>query len=107
MNVEMYTDTLIGRCKSLMGNRYAQVYATPFHWVAVFPMETKADAHYSLDTLFQRVGVPHVIIPDNAKELTAGHFKKKALRVGAAIHPIKDLHQPIKVSVCISTFNLG
>jgi hypothetical protein len=28
-----------------------------------------------------------VIIPDNAKELTEGMFKKKALRFGADIHP--------------------
>jgi hypothetical protein len=76
-----------------MGNRYAQVFATPFHWVAVYPMETKADAHYTLDTLFQKVGVPRVIIPDNAKELTAGHFKKKVLRVGTSIHPI-EAHTP-------------
>ena len=61
------TCSLVSTCKSLMGNYYAQVYATPFHWVAVYPMETKAaDVHYSLDTLFQRVGVPRIIIPDNS-----------------------------------------
>ena len=93
LNVEIYTITLIGWYKSLMGNHYTQVHITPFHWVAVYPMETKADAHYSLDTLFQKIGVPCVIIPDNAKELTTGHFKKKALRVGAGIHPI-EAHTP-------------
>ena len=93
LNVEMYTDTLIGRCKSLLGNTVAQVYATPFHWVAVEPMKSKSEAHYSLDNLFRKVGVPRVIIPDNAKELTEGMFKKKALRVGAAIHPI-EAHTP-------------
>ena len=93
LNVEMYTDTLVGRCKSLMGNNYAQVYVTPFHWIAVDPMEKKSDAHYTLDALFKRVGVPRVIIPDNAKELTEGWFRKKALRVGAAIHPI-EAHTP-------------
>ena len=93
LNVEMYTDTLVGKCKSLMGNKYAQVYVTPFHWISVEPMEKKSDAHYTLDNLFKRVGVPRVIIPDNAKELTEGWFKKKALRVGAAIHPI-EAHTP-------------
>ena len=72
-----------------MGNCYIQVYAAPFHWVAVHPMETKADAHYSLGTLFPKVGVPRVIIPNNVQELTAGHFKKKAVRDGVAIHPIE------------------
>ena len=88
LNVEMYTDTLIGRCTSLSGNKYAQVYATPFHWVCVDPIPLKSDAHLTLETLFRRVGVPRVIIPDNAKELTEGLFKKKALRAGAAILPI-------------------
>jgi hypothetical protein len=49
LNVEMYTDTLIGRCKSLSGNRYVQVYATPFHWVTVLPMPLKSEAHLTLD----------------------------------------------------------
>jgi hypothetical protein len=56
-------------------------------------MKSKSEAHYSLDNLFRKVGVPRVIIPDNAKELTEGMFKKKALQVGAAIHPI-EAHTP-------------
>jgi Reverse transcriptase (RNA-dependent DNA polymerase) len=93
LNVEMYTDTLIGKTKSLQGNQYAQVFATPFHWVAVIPMEKKSQAHYTLDTLFQKVGVPRVMIPDNAKELTEGHFKKKVQRASARLHPIEP-HTP-------------
>jgi hypothetical protein len=89
MNAEMYTDILIGRCKSLSGNRYAQVYATPFHWVTVIPIPLKSDAHLTLNELFRKVGVPRVIIPDNAKELTEGDFKKKALRAGLAILPVE------------------
>jgi hypothetical protein len=79
----MYTDILIGRTKSLLGNNVPQVYATPFHWVAVCPMESRSDAHYTLDTLFRRVGVPRVMIPDIAKEMTEGHFKKKVLRASS------------------------
>jgi hypothetical protein len=89
LNVEMYTDILIGRTKSLLGNNIAQVYATPFHWVAVYLMESRSDAHYTLDTLFRRVGLPRVMMPGIAKEMTEGHFKKKVLRAGAALHPIE------------------
>jgi hypothetical protein len=89
LNVEMYTDILMGRTKSLLGNTVAQVYATPFHWVAVYPMAARSDAHYTLDTLFRRVGVPRVMVPDIAKEMTEGNFKRKVLRVGAALHPIE------------------
>jgi hypothetical protein len=89
LNVEMYMDTLIGRCKSLSGNKNAQVYATPFHWVTVIPIPLKSNAHLTLDEMFRKVGVPRVIIPDNAKELTEGDFKKKALLAGAAILPVE------------------
>jgi Reverse transcriptase (RNA-dependent DNA polymerase) len=89
LNVEMYTDTLIGRSKSFQGNSYAQVYATPFHWVAVIPMAKKSEAHYTLDTLFRKVGVPRVMIPDNAKELTEGWFKRKVQRASSTLHPIE------------------
>ena len=43
-------------------------------------MAKKSEAHYNLDNLFRRVGVPTAIIPDNAPELThGGDFRKKAL----------------------------
>ena len=93
LNVEMYTDTLIGKTKSFQGNSYAQVYATPFHWVAVIPMAKKSEAHYTLDTLFRKVGVPRVMIPDNAKELTEGWFKRKVQRASSTLHPIEP-HTP-------------
>jgi hypothetical protein len=44
---------------------------------------------YTLDTLLRRVGVPRVMIPDIAKEMTEGHFKRKVLRARAALHPIE------------------
>jgi hypothetical protein len=53
---KMHADTLIGKSKSLMGNHYAQVYVTPFHWMTVEPIVERKDAHYTLDTLFKSVG---------------------------------------------------
>ena len=89
LDVEMYCDILEGRSVSLLGNRYAAVYCTPFHWIAVDPIKEKSDAHKTLDTLFRSVGVPRVIIPDDAAELTKGEFKRKADRAQALIHPIE------------------
>ena len=86
---EVYTDTLIGKCKSLRGNNVAQIYATPFHYVRAFPLKSKKDAHESLDDFFHQVGVPQVIIPDNAKELTQSDFKKKCRKAQCPIHPIE------------------
>ena len=93
LNVEMYVDILIGRTTSLMGNKYAAVYCTPFHWMTVDPIKKRSDVHQTLDTLFRRVGIPKVLIPDNAQELTQGEFRRKALKAQAAIHPI-EAHTP-------------
>ena len=89
LDVEMYCDTLEGRCKSLLGNRYAAVYCTPYHWISVDPIEKKSDAHKTLDSLFRSVGVPRVIIPDNAPDLAEGEFRRKATKCGSHIHPIE------------------
>jgi len=85
----MYVDTVEGQTISLLGNKYATIYCTPCHWISVDPMPTKGDAHKTLDSLFRSVGVPRVIISDNAKELTQGEFKRKADRAQAHIHPIE------------------
>ena len=89
LDVEMYCDILIGRCVSLLGNKYAAVYCTPFHWISVDPIPTKGDAHKTLDSLFRAVGVPRVLIPDGAGELTGAEFRKKASKVETLIHPIE------------------
>jgi len=85
LDVEMHCDTLEGRSVSLLGNRCAAVYCTPFHWIAVDPIKEKSNAHKTLDTLFRSAGVPRVIIPDDAAELTQGKFKCKADRAQALI----------------------
>jgi len=42
LNVEMYCDILEGRSVFLLGNQYAAVYCTPFHWIAVDPTRKRA-----------------------------------------------------------------
>ena len=37
----VYTDTMDGQHKSLDGNKFAQVFATDFHFSAVYPIESK------------------------------------------------------------------
>ena len=89
LQCEVYCDIFMGRCKSLRGNICAQIFATPFHFVRAFPMKHRKLAHESLDEFFQQVGIPQVIIPDNAKELTQGEFRKKCKRAQCPIHPIE------------------
>ena len=89
LNVQVYCDTIIGKVTSLRGNKYATIFCTPFHWMSVEGMAKKSEAHYNLDNLFRRIGVPTAIIPDNAPELTHGDFRKKALMAQCAITPIE------------------
>ena len=85
----MYVDVYIAKCKSLRGNKVATVHCTPFHLIRLDPTPERRDAHKTLDSLFQTVGIPSTLIPDNAEELTAGEFKRKAARASCPICPIE------------------
>ena len=90
LQCEVYTDTFFARTKSLRGNTCAQIFATAFHFVRAYPMKDKKHAHESLDDFFHEVGVPQVLVPDNAKELVLGEFKKKCRRAQCPVHPIES-----------------
>lgn len=74
----VYHDTLFSSITSSRLNTCAEVYVTDFSWSRCFPMKSKSDAHYTLDELYHRYGVPDRLISDNAKELTQGEFARKA-----------------------------
>jgi len=89
LNVEMFVDILPGKQKSLLGNNFCAIYCTPFHWTFVEPIPNKSDVHLTLDALFKRAGFPKVLIPDVAKELTEGEFRRKARKAQVPIHPVE------------------
>jgi len=89
LRCEMYVDVHIAKCKSLRGNKVATVCCTPFHWIRFDPTPERRDAHKTLDSLFQTVGIPSALIPDNAEELTTGEFKKKASRASCPMYPVE------------------
>ena len=66
----VYTDTMDGQHKSLDGNKFAQVFATNFHFSAVYPMESKGHAGEALKQFITDFGVPDRIICDGSKEQT-------------------------------------
>ena len=92
-DTKVYTDTLFAKCTSLRGNKMAQVFFTEDHATHVFPMKERSEAHIALDDFFRRMGVPHTIVPDNAKELTMGDFKRKCQKHSVALEPIEP-HTP-------------
>ena len=59
-----------GQHKSLDGNKYTQVFATDFHFSAVYPMESKGHAGDALKQFIADFGVPDKIICDGSKEQT-------------------------------------
>ena len=85
----VYTDTMFSETKSLSQNNCTQVFSTDFNWVAFYPLRKKRNAHQALEQSVFDYGIFHTIIPDNAKELTEGQFKKMAQKFGSQICPIE------------------
>ena len=48
-------------------------------------MRTKSQAHEALSLLFQREGVPNVMIMDGANEQVKGEFRKKCCQAGVHV----------------------
>ena len=89
LGADVYTDTMFGKCKSLDGNNCCQVFATDYHYIKAYPMKSKADCHMTLKEFFTDVGIPRVLIPDNAKEMVQGETRKVANKAQMPIHPIE------------------
>ena len=70
LNGDWSTDTLDGRCKSLEGNRYAQVFANKHYFSRIYPMDSKKKAGDTLRLFCQEFGVPEKLIFDGSKEQT-------------------------------------
>ena len=66
----VYTDMMDGQHKSLNGNKFAQVFATDFHFSAVYSIESKRYAGDALKQFIADFGVPDKIICDSSKEQT-------------------------------------
>ena len=61
------TDTMDGRCKSLDGNRYAQVFANKDYFQRIYPMDSKKKAGDALRLFCQAFGVPEKLILNPAE----------------------------------------
>ncbi len=73
---DIFTDTMFSNIKSCTGKKCAQLFATNFGWVRVFPMESKGDdVHEALSLVFRRDGIPPAMIVDNSKEQLSRDFR--------------------------------
>ncbi len=62
------TDTMDGRCKSLDGNKYAQVFANKAYFSRIYPMDSKKKAGDALRLFCQEFGIPERLTFDGSKE---------------------------------------
>ena len=83
--IDCFTDTLISKTASRRLNMYAQIFATADGWCRAYPMKLKSEAHEGLSLLFQREGVPNVMIMDGALEQVQGNFRKKCREAGTHV----------------------
>ena len=80
-----YSDTLFSRVQSLHGHKSAQVISDG-RFIHVYPMESKSSAGEGLSHFVSDVGIPDVLVTDNAPEMigantdfqkTCRHYKIK------------------------------
>ena len=65
---DYYTDTMDGRCKSLDGNKFAQVFASKDLFAVSYPMESKSHAGEGLRQFVQDFGRPEKLTFDGSRE---------------------------------------
>ena len=92
---EWSTDTMDGRCKSLDGNKYAQVFANKSYFAKLYPMDSKSKAGDALKVFCQEFGVPEKLTFDGSKEQGSKDttFMKEVRKQGIDYHISEpDLH---------------
>ena len=65
---DFYTDTMDGRCKSVNGNRYAQVFANKDFFAVAFPLTAKSGAGDALRQFINEYGRPERLTFDGSQE---------------------------------------
>ena len=85
---EWSTDTMYGRCKSLDGNQYAQVFANKNYFAKLYPMDSKGKAGDALKMFCKEFGVPESLTFDGSKEQTGKNttFMKQIRSHGIDYH---------------------
>ncbi len=70
-------DAMFASTMPRCGNKCAQIFTSDFRWSRAYSMKTKGEAHEVLSHMFQRKGVPPLMVMDGSKEQTLGKFCQK------------------------------
>ena len=65
---------MFSQMKSTRGNRVAQVFTNGLGYDHFYPLKSKGKADTTLKSLIHDVGIPQVLVSDNAPEEIHGHF---------------------------------
>ncbi len=70
----VFTNMMFSNMYMRWSNKCAQVFASDFGWVQVYPMKTKSKSHEDLSLMFQHKCIPPSMVMDSSKEQTLGKF---------------------------------
>jgi hypothetical protein len=94
-NQKFYTDTLIGKYKSLTNNTCLQTFANESHFVKAYQMETKAMAGAALRLFIPDFGVPEKLTSNGAAEQTGPNTEfMRNIRKYGIDHRLSEPHRP-------------
>ena len=77
---QFYTDTMFSQMKLTRGNKAAQVFTNGLGYDCFYPQKTKSKADSALMLFIHDVGIPPVLVSDNAPEEIHGRFHKTCQR---------------------------
>ena len=91
-----FTDTVDGRCKSIDGNKYCQVFAnTAYFFPRIYPMDSKRKSGDALKIFCQEFGIPEKLTFYGSKEhiIPNTEFMKQIHSHGIDFHTSEaDIH---------------
>ncbi len=68
---QVFNNTMFSNTYLHQNNKCAQVFASDFGWVCVYPMTTKGKAHEALYLMFQHERVLPSMVMDGPKEVSS------------------------------------
>ncbi|MGH3054118.1 MAG: hypothetical protein ACRDL7_03970, partial [Gaiellaceae bacterium] len=76
LRTQVYSDTMFSDVKSLRNFICAQVFVTSDDFNRVYPMKLRSDAGDTLNEFIKDIGIPELLITDNAGEETGAEWER-------------------------------
>ena len=90
---KFYSDTLIGKVKSVRQFKYGQVTTNGLGYTRFLPIESKSEAHNGILDFIHNAGIPEWLITDGSKEQSSREFEDM-IRKFHIRHTFTEPHSP-------------